>query len=97
MKRIIKILLPLILLILTVAGVEWFVGWHTIVRGFNDLPGQYLWAAMVLMVFSYVLRTWRIEVSLTIKGRFSELFKLSLTHNILNIICVSRHYDRCKH
>tara|TARA_B100000700_G_scaffold328361_1_gene445940 strand:- start:1107 stop:2054 length:948 start_codon:yes stop_codon:yes gene_type:complete len=90
MKRIIKILLPLILLILTVAGVEWFVGWHTIVRGFNDLPGQYLWAAMVLMVFSYVLRTWRIEVSLTIKGRFSELFKLSLTHNILNIMMPMR-------
>ena len=90
MKRTIKILLPLALLILTIIAVEKFVGWHTIVRGFNDLPGNYLSAAMGLMVFSYVLRTWRIQVSLTIKGHFSELFKLSLTHNILNIMMPMR-------
>ncbi|MBR9793156.1 MAG: hypothetical protein GYB58_15550 [Gammaproteobacteria bacterium] len=90
MKRTIKILLPLALLILTIIAVERFVGWHTIVRGFNDLPGDYLAAAMGLMVVSYVLRTWRIQVSLTIKGHFSELFKLSLTHNILNIMMPMR-------
>jgi len=89
-KLIIKMLVPSLLLIFTIIGVEWFVGWHTIVRGFNDLPGNYLSAAMGLMVFSYVLRTWRIQVSLTIKGHFSELFKLSLTHNILNIMMPMR-------
>ena len=90
MKRTIKILLPLALLILTIIAVERFVGWHTIVRGFNDLPGDYLAVAMELMILSYVLRTWRIQVSLTIKGHFSELFKLSLTHNILNIMMPMR-------
>lgn len=89
-KQLIKILVPSLLFILTIVGVEWFVGWHTIVRGFSDLPGDYLAAAMGLMVFSYVLRTWRIQVSLTIKGHFIELFKLSLTHNILNIMMPMR-------
>ncbi|WP_296050212.1 lysylphosphatidylglycerol synthase domain-containing protein [uncultured Alteromonas sp.] len=90
MKRIIQFLLPSLLLILTLAAVEWFVGWQTIARGFVLLPGPYLWSAMALMLFSYVLRTWRIQASLMIIGHFTRLFKLSLTHNILNIMMPMR-------
>lgn len=90
MKHIVQFLLPSLLLIITIAGVEWFVGWQTIVQGFSQLSARYLWAAMALMIFSYVLRTWRIQVSLAIRDDFAELFKLSLTHNILNIMMPMR-------
>lgn len=90
MKRLAQIALPSLLLILTIAGVEWFVGWADIVNGFMHLPAKSFWSAMGLMVFSYVLRTWRIQVSCGIHRHFAELFKLSLTHNILNIMMPMR-------
>lgn len=90
MKRVARITLPLTLLILTIAGVEWFVGWANIINGFIHLSAKSFWSAMGLMVFSYVLRTWRIQVSLAMHQHFPELFKLSLTHNILNIMMPMR-------
>lgn len=85
-----RVIIPATLLFLTIAGVEWFVGWKEVSKGFALISPLYLSIAMSLMLFSYVLRTWRIQASFSLHHSFLRLFKLSLTHNLLNIMMPMR-------
>jgi uncharacterized membrane protein YbhN (UPF0104 family) len=75
--------------VLAYAGfIEWFWGWGDILRRWQDAGWMALSTAMILLLATYVLRTWRIHDYFPdeTQGRFSQLLRLVQVHNLLNVM-----------
>jgi uncharacterized membrane protein YbhN (UPF0104 family) len=71
-----------------IAFIEWFWGWEQIFQLWQDTGWLTPLAAMVLLIFTYVLRTWRIHDYFPREtgGQFPLLLRLVQVHNLLNIM-----------
>jgi uncharacterized membrane protein YbhN (UPF0104 family) len=70
------------------AFIQWIWGWGDIFALWERAGLLPLATALVLLLSSYVLRTWRIYdyFPLETRGRFPVLFRLVQIHNLLNIM-----------
>lgn len=68
--------------------IEWFWGWLVIVERWQKAGWAAAVLAIVLLLMTYVLRTWRIHdyFSAETKGRFGVLLRLVQVHNLLNVM-----------
>ncbi|MCO5730862.1 lysylphosphatidylglycerol synthase domain-containing protein [Rhizobium sp. SSA_523] len=70
------------------AFIQWFFGWGEILSRWQEAGWTVLALAMLLLLSTYVLRTWRIHdyFPLETGGRFRLLLRLVQVHNLLNIM-----------
>ncbi|MEB2846269.1 UPF0104 family protein [Rhizobiales bacterium RZME27] len=70
------------------AFIEWFWGWLSIFERWQKAGWGAAVLAIVLLLGTYVLRTWRIYdyFSAETKGRFGVLLRLVQVHNLLNVM-----------
>lgn len=74
------------------AFLQWAFGWPVLVAQFRDIGVGPLSLALALLVATYVVRTWRIRdyFPAETKGGFRRLLRLTLVHNLLNIMLPMR-------
>jgi uncharacterized membrane protein YbhN (UPF0104 family) len=83
--------LPWLVLILLVAGVEYWLGWKTILQPWQALSWKQLLIAVVLLLVSYGLRTWRLyDYFPALRSRPLPTLRLTLLHNIFNNLLPAR-------
>ncbi len=70
------------------AFIQWVWGWGTIMRLWSHAGWGTIALALLLLVATYLLRTWRIYdyFPRETKSRFATLFRVVQLHNILNIM-----------
>lgn len=70
------------------AFIEWLWGWQRIFFSWQEAGWQVACASIVLILFTYVLRTWRIRDYFPAEtaGQFRRLLRLVQVHNLLNIM-----------
>ncbi|WP_234902473.1 lysylphosphatidylglycerol synthase transmembrane domain-containing protein [Agrobacterium larrymoorei] len=70
------------------AFIQWMWGWETVLRLWSEAGWSAMIAALLLLVSTYVLRTWRIYDYFPneTKARFAPLFRVVQIHNLLNIM-----------
>lgn len=86
LRSIIHYLTGALLLLGLVAGVEYWIGWSTLLSPWRTLAPDTLAAAIILVFLSYSLRALRVYdyfLSDT-RGQFGVCLRLSLQHNLLN-------------
>ncbi|MFD1746500.1 lysylphosphatidylglycerol synthase domain-containing protein [Rhizobium helianthi] len=68
--------------------IQWFWGWRKIFAVWQEAGWAIAGAAVLLLLLTYVLRTWRIYdyFPAETKGRFRRLMRLVQVHNLLNIM-----------
>jgi uncharacterized membrane protein YbhN (UPF0104 family) len=84
-----RIALIAILVIAAYAGfVQWVWGWGAILQGWRDVGVWTIFAALALLVGTYVIRTHRMQdyFPRETAGRFLWLFRVTQIHNLLNIM-----------
>ncbi|MDH4442075.1 MAG: lysylphosphatidylglycerol synthase domain-containing protein [Rhizobium sp.] len=71
---------------------QWAFGWPVLVAQFGEIGAGPLSLALVLLVATYVVRGWRIHdyFPRETKGAFRRLLRLTLVHNLLNIMLPMR-------
>ncbi len=71
-----------------VVFIQWFWGWGNILARWQEAGWQTLAVAMILLLSTYVLRTWRIHDYFPAEtdGRFPLLLRLVQVHNLLNVM-----------
>ncbi|MFP4154875.1 MAG: lysylphosphatidylglycerol synthase domain-containing protein [Halothiobacillaceae bacterium] len=69
-----------------VVGVEWWLGWSTLLAPWTTLDIGQILVAMALLVASYWLRAWRVRDYFRdeLAGRFLPTFRLATLHNLMN-------------
>jgi len=74
------------------AGIEYFLGWKAVFSGWSMIPPSTLAVAVLLLVVSYLLRTWRIwgYFGLTTPAEFFSALSVTLQHNLLNHMLPAR-------
>jgi uncharacterized membrane protein YbhN (UPF0104 family) len=74
------------------AFLQWAFGWPALIAQFRDIGPAPLSLALVLLVATYVVRTWRIRdyFPRETRGAFLRLQRLALVHNLLNIMLPMR-------
>lgn len=74
------------------AFLQWAFGWPSLVGQFRDIGPGPLSIALILLVATYVVRGWRIRdyFPRETKGAFLRLLRLTLVHNLLNIMLPMR-------
>ncbi|MGC9456801.1 MAG: lysylphosphatidylglycerol synthase domain-containing protein [Halothiobacillaceae bacterium] len=68
------------------AGVEWWLGWASLLAPWTELDAGQLVIAALLLVSSYLLRAWRVRDYFRdeLAGRFWPTFRLATLHNLMN-------------
>jgi hypothetical protein len=68
--------------------IQWVWGWASVISLWSEAGWFYAAAAMLLLLATYVLRTWRIYDYFPgeTKGHFGTLLRLVQVHNLLNIM-----------
>ncbi|WP_165220970.1 lysylphosphatidylglycerol synthase transmembrane domain-containing protein [Affinirhizobium pseudoryzae] len=68
--------------------IQWFWGWGDILARWQEAGWQTLAVAMLLLLSTYVLRTWRIHdyFPRETAGHFRRLLRLVQVHNLLNVM-----------
>jgi len=83
--------LPWLILILFIAGVEYWLGWKTILQPWTTLSWQQLAIAVGLLLVSYGLRTWRLyDYFPALRPHPVASLRLTLLHNIFNNLLPAR-------
>ncbi|HPY41985.1 MAG TPA: lysylphosphatidylglycerol synthase transmembrane domain-containing protein [Thiolinea sp.] len=83
--------LPWLILILFVVGVEYWLGWKTILKPWEALSWQQLLIAVVWLLVSYGLRTWRVyDYFPSLRAHPLAILRLTLIHNLLNNLLPAR-------
>ena len=74
------------------AFLQWAFGWPALIAQFQDIGPAPVSLALVLLVATYVVRGWRIRdyFPQETKGEFRRLLRLTLVHNLLNIMLPMR-------
>lgn len=83
--------LPWLILILFIAGVEYWLGWKTILQPWIALSWQQLAIAVGLLLVSYGLRTWRLyDYFAALRPHPLASLRLTLLHNFFNNLLPAR-------
>ncbi|HMT91941.1 lysylphosphatidylglycerol synthase transmembrane domain-containing protein [uncultured Thiothrix sp.] len=83
--------LPWLILLLFIAGVEYWLGWKTILQPWAVLSWQQLSIAMALLLISYGLRTWRLyDYFSSLRPYPVASLRLTLLHNFFNNLLPAR-------
>jgi uncharacterized membrane protein YbhN (UPF0104 family) len=83
--------LPWAILIAFVAGVEYWIGWKTILQPWETLSWKQLLMAMILILLSYGLRTWRLYDYFPALHPYPvATLRLTLLHNLFNNLLPAR-------
>lgn len=84
-------ILPWLILIIFIVGIEYWLGWSSILQPWLSLSWKQLLVALALILVSYGLRTWRLY------DYFTELrpypiatLRLTLLHNLFNNLLPAR-------
>lgn len=74
------------------AFLQWAFGWSALVAQFGEIGAGPLSLALTLLVATYVVRGWRIRdyFPTETRGAFRRLLRLTLVHNLLNIMLPMR-------
>ncbi|MEW9806309.1 lysylphosphatidylglycerol synthase domain-containing protein [Mesorhizobium sp. ZMM04-5] len=81
-------LLASVMVLAYTAFVQWAWGWSSILAAWRDIGAPRLFAALALLVATYLVRAHRIAdyFQKRTAGRFLRLFRVTQVHNILNIM-----------
>ncbi len=82
--RAFSALIPYLFVILLAGVVEWAFGWSRLLAPWTEVSLGGLLVAIALMLFSYILRAWRVADHFDVRGRFGAVLSLSLQHNLWN-------------
>lgn len=83
--------LPWLILIIFVAGIEYWLGWKTILQPWASLSWKQLLVALVLLLVSYALRTWRLYDYFPALCPYPwPTLRLTLLHNVFNNLLPAR-------
>lgn len=87
-----KLLLSWLVLILFIAGVEYWVGWKTVLAPWAHFSWAQGLIALALLVLSYALRAWRMYDYFPqyLNGQWFATWRLMLIHNVLNNVLPAR-------
>jgi uncharacterized membrane protein YbhN (UPF0104 family) len=87
-----KLALSWLVLILFVAGVEYWVGWKTVLAPWATFGWAQGFIALALLVLSYALRAWRMYdyFPQQLHGQWLQTWRLMLIHNALNNMLPAR-------
>jgi uncharacterized membrane protein YbhN (UPF0104 family) len=87
-----KLALSWLVLILFVAGVEYWVGWKTVLAPWATFGWAQGFIALALLVLSYALRAWRMYdyFPQQLGGQWLQTWRLMLIHNALNNVLPAR-------
>jgi uncharacterized membrane protein YbhN (UPF0104 family) len=87
-----KLALSWLILILFVAGVEYWVGWKTVLAPWATFGWAQGFIALALLVLSYALRAWRMYdyFPQQLNGQWLQTWRLMLIHNALNNVLPAR-------
>ncbi|MDO6563280.1 lysylphosphatidylglycerol synthase domain-containing protein [Amphritea sp. 1_MG-2023] len=80
-----KLLLSVVILFITLAVVEYQIGWYSLLTSWQGFSGATLAMLMLLSLSSNALRALRIKISFELPAvRYPQMFYLSTNHNLLN-------------
>ncbi|MBU2967576.1 lysylphosphatidylglycerol synthase domain-containing protein [Amphritea sp. 2_MG-2023] len=83
--QLLKLLLSVVILFITLAVVEYQIGWYNLLTSWQGFSGATLALLVVLSLASNALRALRIKVSFALPAsRYPQMFYLSTNHNLLN-------------
>ncbi|MFZ1389526.1 MAG: lysylphosphatidylglycerol synthase domain-containing protein [Thiolinea sp.] len=83
--------LPWLILIVFVAGVEYWIGWKSILQPWQALSWKQLLIAVALLLVSYGLRTWRVyDYFPALRAHPLGILRLTLLHNLFNNLLPAR-------
>lgn len=83
--------LPWLILILFIVGVEYWLGWKSILQPWAALSWQQLLVAVALLLVSYGLRTWRLyDYFIELRAHPLASLRLTLLHNLFNNLLPAR-------
>jgi len=87
-----KLALSWLVLILFVVGVEYWVGWKTVLAPWATFGWAQGFIALALLVLSYALRAWRMYdyFPQQLSGQWLQTWRLMLIHNVLNNLLPAR-------
>ena len=87
-----KFLVSWLVLILFVAGVEYWIGWKTVLAPWASFSWADGLIALALLVLSYALRAWRMYdyFPQQLGGQWMQTWRLMLIHNVLNNLLPAR-------
>lgn len=87
-----KLVLSWLVLILFIAGVEYWIGWKTVLAPWAQFSWIQGLIALALLVLSYALRAWRMYDYFPqyLSGQWFATWRLMLIHNVLNNVLPAR-------
>ena len=87
-----KLVLSWLVLILFIAGVEYWIGWKTVLAPWAQFSWTQGLIALALLVLSYALRAWRMYDYFPqyLSGQWFATWRLMLIHNVLNNVLPAR-------
>ncbi len=87
-----KVVLSWLILILFVVGVQYWIGWQTILQPWTTFSWAQGLLALALLVLSYALRAWRMYDYFPqyLTGQWFATWRLMLIHNVLNNLLPAR-------
>ncbi|WP_299195138.1 lysylphosphatidylglycerol synthase domain-containing protein [uncultured Amphritea sp.] len=83
--QLLKLLLSVVILLITLAVVEYKIGWYSLLTSWQGFSLGTLALLVVLSLCSNALRALRIKISFELPARrYPQMFYLSTNHNLLN-------------
>jgi len=83
--QLFKLLLSVVILIITLAVVEYKIGWYSLLTSWQGFTPVTLVLLVILSLSSNALRALRIKISFELPAqRYPQMFYLSTNHNLLN-------------
>lgn len=87
-----KLIVSWLILIVFVVGVEYWIGWQTVLQPWAAFSWTQGIVALMLLVLSYALRAWRMYDYFPqfLTGQWLQTWRLMLIHNVLNNLLPAR-------
>ena len=86
-----KTALPWLVLAAFLLGVEYWLGWKSILQPWFSLSWQQFLVAFILILISYILRAWRLyDYFPAVQGQPIPTLRLTLLHNLFNNLLPAR-------
>lgn len=84
-SQLLKLLLSVVILVITLAVVEYQIGWYSLLTSWQGFSAGTLTLLVILSLTSNALRALRIKISFELPAaRYPQMFYLSTNHNLLN-------------
>lgn len=87
-----KLVISILILIACIIGVEYYMGWTTLLQPWQELSLIAVTIAMLLTFSSYAIRAWRVYdyFGEHVQGHFMTTLRIVLQHNLLNMMLPMR-------